>query len=102
MICREALLWKKAQHMYVLPFLGIDAQTFSPSVSLLSPWMQNGTINVYMQRNGDFLLNQHVRLTSPRGGTLRTILIIEYSYVRSLREWNISIAKTSFTAIFEE
>ncbi|KAF7426300.1 hypothetical protein PC9H_008668 [Pleurotus ostreatus] len=58
MICREALLWKKAQHKYVLPFLGIDAQTFSPSVSLLSPWMQNGTIIVYMQRNGDFLLRE--------------------------------------------
>ncbi|KAF4564566.1 hypothetical protein EYR40_010732 [Pleurotus pulmonarius] len=60
MICREALLWKKAQHKYVLPFLGIDAQTFSTSVSLISPWMHNGTINVYMQRNGDFLLNQHL------------------------------------------
>ncbi len=102
MICREALLWKKAQHKYVLPFLGIDAQTFSTSVSLISPWMHNGTINVYMQRNGDFLLNQHVRTTPLGREIIQMILIVEYSFMRSLRGWNICITKILSTEIFEE
>ncbi|KAG9221765.1 hypothetical protein CCMSSC00406_0006708 [Pleurotus cornucopiae] len=59
-VCREALLWKRVQHKYVLPFLGIDGTTFSPSICLLSPWMINGTINDFMKENKDSLLKQHI------------------------------------------
>ncbi|KAL4257574.1 Protein kinase domain-containing protein [Pleurotus pulmonarius] len=59
-VCREALLWKRVRHKYVLPFLGIDGTSRSPSICLLSPWMTNGTIRDFMKENKDSHLKQHI------------------------------------------
>jgi hypothetical protein len=52
MLCREALLWRQLQHPHTLPFLGIDAITFSSrnSLCLVSPWMKHGTLKQYIQQ----------------------------------------------------
>ncbi|KAJ7616201.1 kinase-like domain-containing protein [Mycena polygramma] len=46
--CREALLWQGLRHASILPFLGIDRQTFPPSLCMVSPWMKHGTILSYL------------------------------------------------------
>ncbi|KAL0959682.1 hypothetical protein HGRIS_011380 [Hohenbuehelia grisea] len=60
MICQEALLWRRLQHPYVLPFIGVDPSIYSPSICLASPWMENGTILSYMTENGVLHLERHL------------------------------------------
>ncbi|KIM81399.1 hypothetical protein PILCRDRAFT_72011, partial [Piloderma croceum F 1598] len=49
---REALLWKDLKHPHILPFLGIDIETFPTSYAcLVAPWMSRGTILTYLQDN---------------------------------------------------
>ncbi|KAF7368902.1 Protein kinase domain-containing protein [Mycena venus] len=42
--CREALIWKNLEHEYVLPFLGVDSETFPGFLCLVSPWMSQGAL----------------------------------------------------------
>ncbi|KAF8212600.1 kinase-like domain-containing protein [Mycena galopus ATCC 62051] len=42
--CREALIWKNLDHHYVLPFLGIDSDSFPGFLCMVSPWMSRGSI----------------------------------------------------------
>ncbi|KAF7378045.1 Protein kinase domain-containing protein [Mycena sanguinolenta] len=42
--CREALIWKNLDHDYVLPFLGVDSQSFPGFLCMVSPWMNRGPI----------------------------------------------------------
>ncbi|KAJ7255943.1 kinase-like domain-containing protein, partial [Mycena rebaudengoi] len=46
--CQEALIWQQFQHPYILPMLGTDLDSFSPSLRMVSPWMENGTILRYL------------------------------------------------------
>ncbi|KAL0953745.1 hypothetical protein HGRIS_004935 [Hohenbuehelia grisea] len=50
--CREALFWRHVRHPNVMPFIGIDSETFGSSLCLVSPWMQNGTVLRYLKGNG--------------------------------------------------
>ncbi|KAJ6551694.1 hypothetical protein B0H19DRAFT_907147, partial [Mycena capillaripes] len=42
--CREALIWKILDHDYVLPFLGVDLETFPGFLCMVSPWMSKGPL----------------------------------------------------------
>ncbi|KAJ6536002.1 kinase-like domain-containing protein [Mycena vulgaris] len=42
--CREALIWKNLDHDYVLPFLGVDSDSFPGFLCMVSPWMSKGPI----------------------------------------------------------
>lgn len=46
MFCKEALVWRQLKHPNILPFLGIDVQTFKGSshVCMVSPWLVKGTL----------------------------------------------------------
>ncbi|KAF8129139.1 ankyrin repeat-containing domain protein [Mycena galopus ATCC 62051] len=50
-ICREALVWRDLHHPHILTFIGIDRETF-PSLALVSPWMEHGTVLHYLDRHG--------------------------------------------------
>ncbi|KAF8155115.1 kinase-like domain-containing protein [Mycena galopus ATCC 62051] len=50
-ICREALVWRDLKHLHILTFIGIDRETF-PSLALVSPWMEHGTVLHYLDRHG--------------------------------------------------
>ncbi|KAJ7712499.1 kinase-like domain-containing protein [Mycena metata] len=50
--CREALVWKDLQHPHILPFLGIDRDTFPSSLCMVSPWMELGTVMNYLEAHG--------------------------------------------------
>ncbi|KAF8160554.1 kinase-like domain-containing protein [Mycena galopus ATCC 62051] len=62
LFCREALVWQRLRHPCVLTFIGIDCETFSPSLCMVSPWMENGTVLKFLNDNGrtgvDKLLSQ--------------------------------------------
>ncbi|EIN07660.1 kinase-like protein, partial [Punctularia strigosozonata HHB-11173 SS5] len=47
---REALLWRYLSHPHVLPFYGVDGRTFPEAIALVSPWMPNGNIIEYLNR----------------------------------------------------
>ncbi|KAJ7456411.1 kinase-like domain-containing protein [Mycena galericulata] len=50
--CREALVWQRLQHEYVLPLIGIDRETFPLSFCMVSPWMKRGTVLNYLNHHG--------------------------------------------------
>ncbi|KAF8631112.1 hypothetical protein AX17_005157 [Amanita inopinata Kibby_2008] len=43
--CREALIWRSLSHEYVLPFFGIHEDKPRSFISLVAPFMDNGTLN---------------------------------------------------------
>nr|GAT45693.1 kinase-like protein [Mycena chlorophos] len=51
--CREALLWQRLRHPYVLPFVGIDSESFPSFLCMVSPWMKHGTIIRHLAENGN-------------------------------------------------
>ncbi|KAJ7682929.1 hypothetical protein B0H17DRAFT_52384 [Mycena rosella] len=50
--CREALVWQRLQHKYVLPLIGIDRESFPSSFCMVSPWMKHGTVLKYLIEHG--------------------------------------------------
>ena len=58
-IIHEALHWKRLSHPHILPFLGL---TRDHHLSLVSPWMSNGNILEYLEKNpnaDELLLVRH-------------------------------------------
>ncbi|KAJ7269932.1 kinase-like domain-containing protein [Mycena rebaudengoi] len=51
-ICKEALIWQSLQHPSILPFIGIDQETFPGYLCLASPWMEQGTVLKYLESHG--------------------------------------------------
>ncbi|KAJ4477784.1 kinase-like domain-containing protein [Lentinula edodes] len=49
-LSKEVLLWKQLKHPNILPFLGVNADLFSPSFCIISPWMSNGDVMSYSRR----------------------------------------------------
>ncbi|KAJ7742147.1 hypothetical protein DFH07DRAFT_44310 [Mycena maculata] len=50
--CREALVWQRLRHEYVLPLIGIDRESFPLSFCMVSPWMKHGTVLQYLNHHG--------------------------------------------------
>ncbi|THV05537.1 kinase-like protein [Dendrothele bispora CBS 962.96] len=50
--CREALLWQRLHHPFVLPFCGIDSESFPSFLCMVSPWMSYGTILKHLSEHG--------------------------------------------------
>ncbi|KAF7333645.1 Kinase-like protein [Mycena sanguinolenta] len=50
--CREALVWKDLHHPYILPFLGIDRDSFPTTLCMVSPWMKHGSVINYLKTHG--------------------------------------------------
>ncbi|KAJ7609201.1 kinase-like domain-containing protein [Mycena polygramma] len=49
---KEALVWQGLRHRFILPLLGIDRETFSPTFCMVSPWMKYGTVMKYLRDRG--------------------------------------------------
>ncbi|KAJ7145910.1 kinase-like domain-containing protein [Mycena epipterygia] len=56
--CQEALVWQNLNNQYILPMIGIDQETFSPSLCMVLPWMGNGTIITHLKDNGTHHVNK--------------------------------------------
>ncbi|KAF7374477.1 Kinase-like protein [Mycena sanguinolenta] len=50
--CREALVWKELCHPHILPFLGIEKDSFPWPLCMVSPWMEHGTVLNYLKQHG--------------------------------------------------
>ncbi|KAF7340967.1 Kinase-like protein [Mycena sanguinolenta] len=50
--CREALVWKEFRHPHILPFLGIEENSFPAQLCMVSPWMEHGTVLNYLKQHG--------------------------------------------------
>ncbi|KAJ6608649.1 kinase-like domain-containing protein [Mycena sp. CBHHK59/15] len=49
---KEALVWHYLKHRNIVPFLGVDSETFpSPARAMVSPWMSLGSVLKYMSEN---------------------------------------------------
>ncbi|KAJ7058882.1 kinase-like domain-containing protein, partial [Mycena amicta] len=48
-LCKEALVWQGLRHKYIVPLIGIDAESFAPAFCMVSPWMKNGTVKVHLK-----------------------------------------------------
>uniref|UniRef100_A0A0W0FW06 Protein kinase domain-containing protein n=1 Tax=Moniliophthora roreri TaxID=221103 RepID=A0A0W0FW06_MONRR len=48
--CREAAVWQRLHHKFVMPFVGIDAETFPRQPCMVAPWMFNGTITEFLRK----------------------------------------------------
>lgn len=60
-VYREILLWTQLRHKRLLLFLGIcDFNGHYPSI--ISPWMENGTINRYLELHHCRLVNSTLKL----------------------------------------
>ncbi|KIK61418.1 hypothetical protein GYMLUDRAFT_166629, partial [Collybiopsis luxurians FD-317 M1] len=47
----EALIWRQLKHPNILPLLGVNADLFTPSFCLISPWMENKNIITFLKQN---------------------------------------------------
>ncbi|KAJ7145876.1 kinase-like domain-containing protein, partial [Mycena epipterygia] len=45
-------VWRDLHHPNILPFIGIDWESFPSSLSMVSPWMEHGTILKYLEVHG--------------------------------------------------
>ncbi|KAF8207478.1 kinase-like domain-containing protein [Mycena galopus ATCC 62051] len=51
---REVLCWGTLKHPNILPLLGVDDQMFKPSFTLISPWMENQSLVIFLEKHADF------------------------------------------------
>jgi serine/threonine protein kinase len=44
--CKEAVVWRQLSHPNILPFIGVDCETFADTnfLCMISPWMANGSL----------------------------------------------------------
>ncbi|KAG1865403.1 kinase-like domain-containing protein [Suillus subluteus] len=54
-------MWKRLVHINILPLLGI-ARGFSPSISMVSPWCENGSLAAYLQKHKGITVSDRLRL----------------------------------------
>jgi hypothetical protein len=89
LLCREALLWRQLDHPHVLPFLGVDADTFASRslLCLVSPWMERGTLKEYLSSSWYSVLNDRDRLVrrpfeSPLPSLMDTTVLVTRNCAR--------------------
>ncbi|KAL0576012.1 hypothetical protein V5O48_005957 [Marasmius crinis-equi] len=49
--CREAIVWTRLDHPNIHPFLGVNKKHFAPAFCIITPWMENGSINEFLRKN---------------------------------------------------
>ena len=45
------LIWLGLGHPYLLPLIGISRELFPPKIALVTPWMKNGNVLQYLEKN---------------------------------------------------
>ncbi|ESK91150.1 kinase-like protein [Moniliophthora roreri MCA 2997] len=58
----EVLLWRQLRHPNILQFLGINDEDFTPSFAIITPWMQNGNLAMYLERRSYYSLWQKLSM----------------------------------------
>jgi hypothetical protein len=60
---RELGMWKRVHHANILPLLGI-ARDFGVYISMVSPWLEKGSLTMYLRAHKDLGLSDRHRLVS--------------------------------------
>ncbi|KAG1719830.1 kinase-like domain-containing protein [Suillus lakei] len=61
-IYREMYVWMQLEHDHILPFEGaINARKFGPLPALVSPWMEEGSLNNYLKNKFPILIDVQKR-----------------------------------------
>ncbi|KAJ7145874.1 kinase-like domain-containing protein [Mycena epipterygia] len=55
---QEALIWQNLCHPNILPLLGVDQESFSPSLGMILPWMEHGSVVQYLGKQGRGHVNE--------------------------------------------
>ncbi|KAF7319102.1 Kinase-like protein [Mycena chlorophos] len=107
---REALVWRQLRHPHILPFLGLDKETFPASFSMVSPWMENGTVMKYLEKAGkqhiarlvheialglQYLHSQHVVHGDLRGANI----LISSDHRACLADFGLSVWSNASTSM---
>ncbi|KDQ65065.1 hypothetical protein JAAARDRAFT_247031 [Jaapia argillacea MUCL 33604] len=92
---QEALLWRGLSHPHILPFLGVDIgqpdMAFEPGVetelfvTLVSPWMEHGTLTEYLKTTGSLSTDVDTLL-------LEVALGLRYLHSRQIIHGNLTPA----------
>lgn len=94
-IARESILWAQLSHPNVLPFIGVCE--LGGEIGLVSPWMKNGDVMEYLEKNPHADRGRLVRCIILRGIVLR-LNIVRYSRLgTSLLGLPISTARVMCT-----
>ncbi|KAJ7036189.1 hypothetical protein C8F04DRAFT_1394417 [Mycena alexandri] len=96
---RETLVWRDLRHPHILPFLGIDRDSFPSSLCMVSPWMEHGTILNYLKNHGHGNVDQLASFVLL--GHVHVVLNVNFSFMRSLKASSIFILKISCTETCE-
>ena len=49
----EAIIWKRFDCPYILPFYGVCTDEFESQMALVAQWMDNGTTLAYLKAHPD-------------------------------------------------
>jgi serine/threonine protein kinase len=55
--------WKRLHHANILPLLG-TTRGFAPYISMVSPWLENGSLMDYLLEHQDMTLAERLRIVS--------------------------------------
>lgn len=55
---REALVWKQLHHENILPFIGVDVDTFQGIQCLVTPWQELGSLASF-RKNPNYKSDRH-------------------------------------------
>ncbi|KAF8991446.1 kinase-like protein [Hymenopellis radicata] len=47
--CQEALIWRQVSHRNILAFYGVSIEVFPGRLCFVSPWMEHGNINDFLE-----------------------------------------------------
>lgn len=65
--CHEAMIWKHVHHPHVVSFLGVDDETFSPFLCLVSPWAYYGSIMRFLDERGRGNVDMNLKVRESPG-----------------------------------
>jgi serine/threonine protein kinase len=97
-LCKESLVWRQLSHPNILPFYGVDAETFKHHLALVSPWIPRGSLKEYISKS-DCDLPLHFMIFVRFYITRMFIADPIYSSGRSRLLCSIFIIRGSLTAI---
>ncbi|KAJ3557753.1 hypothetical protein NM688_g1299 [Phlebia brevispora] len=111
-LVREALVWRQLHHPHVLPFLGFFKGPSTEECYLLSPWMENGSISMYLQRHDkvdpsrkyswiqqvadglSYLHENDIVHGDLRGHRPQANILLDRNYEANLADYDITTAQT--------
>ncbi|KAF7336171.1 Kinase-like protein [Mycena venus] len=101
--CKEALIWQRLQNPLILPFIGIDQETFPSSICMVSPWMANGTVLKHLNDNGktnvDKLVGVHAFSYDSLNVSASAFTEICVANILITPEWNACLADFGLTSL---